>query len=96
MNGMTMGLRISSWYLCAFKLPSIKCNCVVPLVSYACPSHNPTATMGHSIHNVDISKPLAHTMLCTLSARYSASGHRRWAFCHWSRLRRWTEVRSRP
>ena len=30
-------------------------------VAYACPYHNPTATMGHSFHNVDISKPLAHT-----------------------------------
>ncbi len=28
MNGTTMGLRISSWYLCAFKMPSIKCTCV--------------------------------------------------------------------
>ena len=28
MDGMIMGLRISSRYLCAFKLPSIKCNCV--------------------------------------------------------------------
>jgi hypothetical protein len=27
MNGMIMGLKISSQYLCAFKLPSIKCNC---------------------------------------------------------------------
>ncbi len=25
MNGTTMGLRISSWYLCAFKMPSKKC-----------------------------------------------------------------------
>ena len=31
-------------------------------VAYACPYHNPTATMGHSVHNVDISKLLAHTM----------------------------------
>ena len=30
-------------------------------ITYACPYHNPTATMGHSIHNVDISKPLTHT-----------------------------------
>ncbi len=28
MNGATMGLRISSRYLCAFKMPSIKCTCV--------------------------------------------------------------------
>ena len=27
MNVTTMGLRISSRYLCAFRLPSIKCNC---------------------------------------------------------------------
>ncbi len=30
-------------------------------ITYGCPYHNPTATMGHSIHNVDISKPLTHT-----------------------------------
>ncbi len=30
-------------------------------ITYACPYHNPTTTMGHSIHNVDISKPLTHT-----------------------------------
>ncbi len=28
MNGTTMGIRISSRYLCAFKMPSIKCTCV--------------------------------------------------------------------
>ena len=31
-------------------------------VAYACPYHNPTAITGHSVHNVDISKRLAHTM----------------------------------
>ena len=31
-------------------------------VAYACPYHNPTPTMEHSVHNIDISKPLAHTM----------------------------------
>ena len=50
MNGTTMGLRILSRYLAAFKLPSS-----VLVV------HSLTATIGHSVHNVDISKPLAHT-----------------------------------
>ena len=30
-------------------------------VAYTCPYHNPTATMGHSVHNIDICKPFAHT-----------------------------------
>jgi hypothetical protein len=31
-------------------------------VACACPYHNPIATMGHSVHNVDINKPLTHMM----------------------------------
>jgi hypothetical protein len=41
-------------------------------VAYAYPYHNPTATMRHSVHNIDISKTLAHTTPNYLpSARYS-------------------------
>ncbi len=36
-------------------------------ITFACPYHNPIATMGHSIHNVDISKPLTHTTPYALS-----------------------------
>ncbi|PIO40687.1 hypothetical protein AB205_0110420 [Aquarana catesbeiana] len=51
-----------------FKMPSTKCTCVHSSIAYICPSHNPTATMGHSIHNINISKPLTHTTPYTLSA----------------------------
>jgi hypothetical protein len=37
-------------------------------VAYACPYHNPTDTMGHFVHNVDIRKLLAITKPYTLSA----------------------------
>ncbi len=37
-------------------------------ITYAGQCHYPTATMGHLIHNVDISKLLTHTMPYTLSA----------------------------
>jgi hypothetical protein len=42
-------------------------------VDYACPYHNPTTTMGHSVHNVDINKPLPtrHHTCNLLSAWYS-------------------------
>jgi hypothetical protein len=30
-------------------------------LAYACPYHNPPTTTGHSVHNIDISKPLTHT-----------------------------------
>ncbi len=37
-------------------------------ITYACPYNNPTAIMGHSNHNIDISKLLTHTTPYTLSA----------------------------
>jgi hypothetical protein len=38
-------------------------------VAYACPYHKPTATMGHSVHNFDISKShAAMHMVCGCEA----------------------------
>jgi hypothetical protein len=37
-------------------------------VAYVCSYHNPTTTMGHPVHTIDISKLLAHTTPHTLSA----------------------------
>ncbi len=64
-NGTTMGLRISS--RCIQNAINKMHRCSLS-ITYACPYHNSTATMGHSIHNVDISKPLTHTTPYTLSA----------------------------
>ncbi len=66
MNGTTMGLRISS-HLCIQNAITKMHLCSLS-ITYACPYHNPTATMGHTNHNVDNSKPLTHTTPYTLSA----------------------------
>ncbi len=47
---------INKMHLCSLSIP------------YPCPYHKPPATMGHWIHNVDISKALNHTTPHTLSA----------------------------
>ncbi len=67
MNGTTIDLRISSRYLCIQNAINKMHPCSLS-ITCACPYHNPTATMGHSIHNVDVSKPLTHTTPYTLSA----------------------------
>ncbi len=112
MNATTMGLRISSQYLGAFKMPSIKCTCV------RCPKHTPAhtitlpppwATQSTKLTSENRSPTRRHTR-CLPSALYSenrdssvkrrplqsARCHRMWAFAHSSLLRRQTAVRSRP
>ncbi len=112
MNGTTMGLRISSRYHCAFKMPSIKCTCV------RCPSHMPDntitppppwATQSTTLTSAKRS-PTCHHTCCLPSALYSenqdssvkrtplqsARCHRMWAFANLSQLRWRTAVRMRP
>ena len=44
-------------------------------VAYVCPYQNPTATMAHSVHNVDISKTLYHMTPYTWSVVLMLVGH---------------------
>lgn len=76
--GMTAGLLISSWNLCAFKLPLIKCICGNH--AYIMPAHTMTPSHhGAHVHKADISKQLAHgTLYVHLpSARRSDSSTKR-------------------
>jgi hypothetical protein len=59
------GSQDLSRYLCALssaidKVQFDKVQLCSLSVAYACPYHNPTATIGHAVHNVDISNPFAH------------------------------------
>ena len=70
MNGMTMGFRIGVTLSLCIQIAINKMLLCSLSVAYACPHHNPTATMGHSVHNVDINKPLAQSTPYKLSAIY--------------------------
>lgn len=65
-NSTAMGLRILLWYLCTFNMPPIKCTCVCRPKQTPVHMHTATATMGHSIHNIDISIPLTHVTTDTI------------------------------
>ncbi|XP_054648419.1 uncharacterized protein LOC129190083 isoform X1 [Dunckerocampus dactyliophorus] len=72
-HSSSMAVR-SCWILagtgtrCRIRPSRLSQTCSMGDVSDACPYHNPTATMGHSIHNTDIRKPLIHTTPHMLSA----------------------------
>ncbi len=73
-------------------------------ITYACPYYKPTATMGHSIHNIDISKPLTHTTPYTLSAIFPVQWKPGiicafrlrprwgWSVCRWASLRQFLTI----
>jgi hypothetical protein len=44
-------------------------------IAYAFPYHNTTATVGHAVHNIDISKPLTHMTPYAWSAVVRQVGH---------------------
>jgi hypothetical protein len=60
MIGKTMGQDLATVSLCS-QIAIDKMQLCSLSVANACPYHNPTATMGHSVHKVDVSKQVAHT-----------------------------------
>ncbi len=111
MNVTTMGLRISSRYLCAFKMASINAPVFVVhnirLLIPKSPRHHgplgPQRWHQQTDHPHDAIHAVSH-LPCTLNSGssvkrtpfQSARHHRMWAFAPSSRLRRRTAVRSRP
>jgi hypothetical protein len=95
MNGTTMGLRISSLYLC-IQIAINKMQLCLLSVAYAAhtitllPPWDTLFTTSAQLHSWNLNEFVKSTLL------QHASGHRRWAFAHWSLLRRQTAVRSRP
>ena len=72
MNGRKMGqdlITVSEIEIAVKKMQL----CSLP-VANACPYNNPITTIGYSVHNVDISKPLAHMTPHTWSAVTSLVG----------------------
>ena len=89
-NGTIMGLGISSRYLC-IQIAIDKMQLCWLSVAYACPYHNPSATMEHSVlPSAQYSWNWDSSVKSTLLQR--ATGHQRWAFAHWQR----TAVSSNP
>ncbi len=75
MKGTTMGLRISSRYLCAFKMPSIKCTCDRFFFHNTTPAHTitpppPWATRSTTLTSANCSPTRRHTR-CLPSVLYS-------------------------
>ena len=59
MNDTKMGLRTSDTVSLCIQIAIDKMQLCLLSIAYACPYHNPIATMGNSVHIVDISKLLA-------------------------------------
>ncbi len=82
MNGTTMCLRISSRFLCAFKMPLIKCTCVC--CPYACPYHTITPSPTWATRSTTLTsanRSPTQRLSCWLHRKYLrslSSAHEKW------------------